>query len=160
MNNWLPYGVGAVGGLVLFFLGRLLWLDRANTKAKARAYDALITRVAAWDVRWATLSSDISPLWQTLQKKLGADLTHPDEPETDALIAKLLELNISNDERERLKLRLKQRIDGDDPKVSDSERASARIMLEVMGKVLEEAADTSALVDVKLIGTKDVQPPV
>lgn len=155
MNTWLPYIIGAACGLLVFFAVRLVWLDIIRTKAKATAYDELILRVQAWDVRWATLSADVSPLWATLQKKLSADLTHPDERfrGADVLLRKLEALTITAAEREQLTLILQQRTV--DETVSASERSSAKIMLEVMEKVLTEAADVSALVDIKLVGSKE-----
>jgi hypothetical protein len=153
--NVLPYIIGAAGGLAIFFVVRVLWLDRVNTKLKAKAYDELLKRVTDWDVRWATLSTDVSPLWATLQKKLSADLTHPEAKfhAADELFRKLEALTISATEREQLELVLRQRmVDAD---VSKEEQSSARIMLEVMDKVLEEAADPTVLTDVKLVGAKE-----
>src|SRR5207344_3449557 len=96
-----------------------------------------------------------SPLWATLQKKLSADLTHPEAKfhAADELFRKLEALTISATEREQLELVLRQRmVDAD---VSKEEQSSARIMIEVMDKVLEEAADPTMLTDVKLVGAKE-----
>jgi hypothetical protein len=155
--NFLPYLIGALGGLGIFFGIRLLWNDRANTKAKAKAYDELIKRVVEWDARWATLSSDVSPLFATLQKKLSADLTHPEEKfhAADELMRKLEALTITEPERQQLTLVLQQR--AVDETVSAIERSKAKIMLELMDLVLGEAADPAALVGVELVGTRPVE---
>lgn len=159
MTSWLPYIFGVLSALVLFFVCRWILALTRRVKARTAAFAKLEERVTAGDKRWETLSTEVRPLWATLQTKLGADLTdsadHFKEPRR--LVAKLEALTITKSEREQLELFMAQR--SMDESVPPRERLKAKIMPDIMELVLEEAEDTSALVDVKLVGTKETPTP-
>lgn len=96
------------------------------------------------------------PFWATLQTKLAADLLHPSPQfqEMDDLIKALENLTITDEQRVRLRDLLIERTTSSDPEVSTSEQSSAKIMLEAMDKVLEEAASSSPLTNIQMVGTK------
>lgn len=94
----------------------------------------------------ALMQKEFSPFWAVVQSKIAADLTHPSPQfaEMDKLLKKLEALDITDAERNRLNQLLSDRIQTNDPEVSEAEKKSAKIMIEVMEKVIIENIELAA----------------
>jgi hypothetical protein len=148
-----------LNSLAIFALGLLVTLSlrRSNTSASDKA--ALIAWQAKVDTQMAVLLTQVSPLWAAVQSKIAKDLTHPHKQfkEMDGLLEKLEALSITDEERVRLRDLLKERATSQDAEVNDEERASAKLMIGVMEKVLSEAADPAPVDTLMTVGTKNAE---
>ena len=125
-------------GTAATFAATAFWrnLDRAE-KARAKEKE----RVDKMESDLALLLSQFSPFWKSVESQIIKDLTHPSPQfkQMDDLLRKLEALTITPEERSRLIELLRERMVTSDPEVSPSERESAKIMITVMGKVVDEA---------------------
>ena len=105
-------------------------------------YFKITDRLLKLEIDMATVGTQISPLWAQVQAKIASELHHPNPnyAAMDRLLEKLEALTITGDERIALKLLLLKRSRDMSPEVSEDERKSAILMIQVMGKVLIEAA--------------------
>ena len=117
--------------------GLLVALFVAILAALARLY----ARIAEHDRQIAIMSTQVSPLWATVQKVISEELHHPHAQyaEMDLLLEKLEDLIITPTERQRLKILLQQRSEDMDSNITESQRKSAKLMIDVMDKVVQEA---------------------
>jgi len=106
----------------------LAFVVRLN--ARLNDFDKIITR----------LDTQVSPLWAQVQARISSDLHHPHPRyfEMDTLLEKLEALKISDTERDRLKVLLRERSVDMHEDISESQRQSAKIMSGVMDKVVLE----------------------
>lgn len=118
-----------------------------RAEAVEAGHDALIQEIKELHVELQTLKehyieikAQVVPMWTAVQARLIKDLTHPHPQfkKPDALLAKLLNLEITESERDQLNVMMDERIVSDDPEVSDDEKSSARILKDVMQKVVNE----------------------
>jgi hypothetical protein len=95
------------------------------------------------NVQMATISTQIAPFWAAVQTKIAKDLTHPSAQfqEMDQLLRDLESMKITPKGRQRLHTLLEERITTNDPEVSKDEKESARLMKNVMAKVIIESKD-------------------
>ena len=109
----------------------LAFVVRLN--GRLNEFDKVITR----------LDTQVSPLWAQVQARISSDLHHPHPRyfEMDILLEKLEALTITNDERERLKVLLRERSVDMHEDISESQRQSAKIMSGVMDKVVLESKE-------------------
>lgn len=145
-----------VNSAAIFALGLLVTfaLRRANTAVADKK--ALIEWQSRVDQQMAVLLTQVSPLWAAVQSKIAKDLTHPSAQfqEMDELLRQLEALTITDDGRTRLHDLLRERSTTQDPEVNDEERASAKLMIGIMEKVVAEAADPTPVEDLKVVGAK------
>jgi hypothetical protein len=148
----------------------IIWpiINSVGMLALATIVGAYLKRTASTDERLgkiegqiAVLGVQVSPLWAAVQSKIAKDLTHPSPQfqEMDELLRQLEALTIGDEDRERLEVLLVERMSSTDPEVSDDERASAKLMIGVMRKVLEEAASSAPLGQVQAIGIREAEEP-
>ena len=141
--NFNSVALVILGVALTAFIG---WWARSSTARKSRLKD-LEAEVAKLKLDAAVNETKITPLWAKVQKQLSEDLHHPHakDKEVDLLLEKLETAppTISIEETSRLKELLEHRATDMSSEITESERASARIMAVVMDKVLEETADTS-----------------
>ena len=92
------------------------------------------------------LQTQMAPLWARVQAKISADLHHDDPRlhETDTLIDRLQALTITEHERSRLKVLLKERSVDMHTDISPAERQKARVLIEVMDFVVTESLESNA----------------
>jgi hypothetical protein len=104
----------------------------------------IYSRIRSMEIKMAELSTQVSPLWAQVQSRIAKELHHPHirYKEMDLLLEKLeaKPLELSSDERARLKELLKHRSKDMHPDITMQQRSSAALMLGVMDKVLEETA--------------------
>lgn len=126
---------------VLLLLGWVFAIWQRRIKAKSDALEKVDERLASIENKLAELGVQVSPLWAAVQSKIAKDLTHPHAQfkEMDRLLRDLENLTISHEGRRRLGVLLEERIISQDPLVSDDEKMSARLMKDVMEKVIDEA---------------------
>lgn len=151
-----PYALDIIKTAAFFALGALLaYYIRRASKAEEEK-DKITDRLKKLE-DWV-LIADVTakPFWAAAQTKLVKDLTHPHErfKRPDRLLEKLEDLTITTEERVELHGILEERITTDDPEVNEAEKASAKIMLDIMDKVLKEAATDAPLTNVHLVGVK------
>jgi hypothetical protein len=98
-------------------------------------------RLAILTTNLATLSTKVGLFWTTVQARIANDLHHPHTQfaEMDHLLAKLVAGFLDDSERARLEVLIDERIISTDPEVSESERNSAKMMIDVMDKALKES---------------------
>lgn len=137
-------------------LGLLVTLALRRSSATIADKAALLAWQSKVDQQMAVLLTQVSPLWAAVQSKIAKDLTHPSIQfqEMDELLRRLEALTITDDERERLHDLLRERSTSQDPEVSEDERASAKLMIGIMEKVVAEAADPAPVGDLKVVGDK------
>ena len=92
-------------------------------------------------VKVAELSTQVSPLWASVQARIARDLHHPHPRyiEMDGLLEKLEALSITISERERLKILLLERSTDMHPDITEAQREKAKLMIQVMNIVVLEA---------------------
>ena len=140
-------------GAAFTFLATAFWKWRAQVQAdQAKEKERVDKLIAAQGERVDKLSEDMtlikmqfSPFWKTVESRIIADLTHPSPQfvEMDELLKKLELLTITEDERARLAVMLRERMHTSDPEVTPEERASAAVLLVVMDKVIAESAESN-----------------
>jgi hypothetical protein len=132
-----------IKGVVILAAGAMITLYFRRSASVSLEKKELLDRVNKMDSEISTMKTQISPLWSAVQAKIAADLTHPSPQfkRIDALLAKLLNLEITPKEREELHQGLIARSFSKDPEVSDRERLKAKVMLDVMELVLYEAQE-------------------
>jgi hypothetical protein len=126
-------------------------MDHAVTTLIVGVVIVILTAILAYTVRIndrqreqgediATLKTQISPLWQMVQAKITKDLHHPHPRylEMDTLLEKLDALTITDNERLRLKVLLKERAQDMHADITPEQRISAEILLPVMDRVVME----------------------
>jgi len=118
--------------------GLLVTLFASMLAAIARLY----ARIGEHDKQLAEMSTKVSPLWATVQKVISDELHHPHAQyaEMDTLLERLDNLTITTEERDRLKILLMQRSVDMDSDITESQRKSAKMMIDVMDKVVQEAS--------------------
>lgn len=115
-------------------------------------------------VAMSKLDTQVSPLWAKVQAQISADLhhPHPQYKEMDDLLEKLEAITITSEERARLEVLLVQRSHDMSPMISNSQRESAVIMIQVMKKVLREAeespVDAKGKVELVQMPSADAKP--
>lgn len=130
-------------GIVSTFLATWFW----KYKSKNDAYKVSIdNKLASLELQIVALNTQISPFWAAVQTKIAKDLTHPhiQFKEMDELLLELENLTITINGRARLLELINERIISIDPKVSQSEKNSAKIMKIVMEKVVTEANESAS----------------
>lgn len=92
------------------------------------------------------LKTQISPLWARVQAQIAADLhqPHPRYIEMDTLLERLEHLTITDAERARLKVLLVERSQDMHADISAGQRQNALLMIQIMDKVLIEAAEATS----------------
>jgi len=125
-------------GAALAFLAKWFWSVREDNAKKSHENDERIRQLEN-DVK--SLSDKVSPFWAAVQARISKDLHHPSPQfeEMDGLLHELSLLTITDEGRERLESLLRMRAVTDDPEVSSSEKDSAKLMMVVMRKTLEES---------------------
>jgi len=115
-------------------------------KSRTDELKELEQAIVAINSRLDILSTQVSPLWARVQSEIAGELHHPHPryAEMDTLLEKLEALLITEDERVRLKELLVQRSLDMHEDITDSQRASAKLMIGVMDKVLKETNDHAA----------------
>ena len=98
---------------------------------RMRDFETLVTQ----------LDTKVSPLWARVQTVIAQDLHHPLKQfaEMDKLLEELESLIISEEGRNRLKVLLIERSVDMDPIITNSQRESAKLMIHVMDKVVQES---------------------
>lgn len=132
-------------------------IDKKTAEAERKADNKELEEWrASVDRQMAVLLTQVSPLWAALQTKVAKDLTHPSEQfhEMDELLRRLEALTITDVERERLRVLLLERSTSQDPEVSEEERESAKLMIGIMKKVLDEAQNEAPVADLQVVGSK------
>ena len=133
--------VGGIGSLTVMLTVYVLRL-RTESLARSENNRAEIDKLTS-DVK--RLQDQVVPLYQGFQNILGDHLTHPSDEfkEADLKLASLRLFEITDDDRQRLTVLMKQRSVTDNPKVSDQEKNEALVMIAVMPLVVEERAQAA-----------------
>lgn len=150
-------------------MNSIIWpiVNSVGMLALATIVGAYLKRASSTDERLgkiesqlAVLGVQVSPLWAAVQSKIAKDLTHPSPQfqEMDELLRQLEALTITDADRTRLEVLLTERMTSTDPEVTDDERESAKLMIGVMRKVLEEAASPAPLGQIQAVGVREAEP--
>ena len=153
--NLNSYLLLAFGATVTFLVG--LWMRSSGVKNKR--IDDLEKDVNALKLQVAISDTKITPLWAKVQKQMSDEIHHPDaaNKETDDLIDKLENLEVTPTETARLKVLLHERANSTDPKVTARERSIAKIMPVIMDLVLEEAESDMEAAEVEQVASVPIQ---
>lgn len=137
-SGWFDKMVGPLIALGIGSLGTWFWFVRGG---KQRANDKLLAEVADLKSRMAMVDKIVEPLWTAAQKKLVDELTHFHTPELDALLVKLTNGTLTEEDTARMALLLEERVTTLNGTIDASERDAARILPAVIRKARAEAAD-------------------
>lgn len=164
MNPVLSATLGLLAGIILIGIGVVVTLilrrgergyskelkrtddDIQKDEEEGKSFRATLATIQAdihlMQTQIAVLTTQMSPLWSSVQSKIIAELHHPSKQfkEMDILMEQLEQLKITSDGTKRLKVLLLERSVDTSPEVSAEERASAILLLSVMDKVIDEAA--------------------
>ena len=134
-----------VGGMMVLTVVLILSVLRYRDESLKRA-EANRAKIEQLTTDMALMQKQFSPFWTMVQDNIAEHLTHPSQQfrEMDGLLKKLQTLDISDDERKRLIVLLRQRAVTSDLEVTEIEKESASIMLGVMRQVVTEATAQAA----------------
>jgi hypothetical protein len=126
-------------------VGLLVSMYLEARKSKSDEMKTLEASIVAINSRLDILATQVSPLWARVQSQIANELHHPNlrYAEMDKLLEKLESLDITSEERARLKELLLQRSVDTHSDIDDDQRSSALIMVSVMGKVLKETKEAA-----------------
>lgn len=133
-------------GAFLTFLTTYWFVVRkriSDSKAKADTdHEALLAKVNELTNKLALVESTVTPIASAFQAVLIAKLTHFHTPEMDALLVKLQQTTLTNNDRNRLTILLEQRIVELNGDIDTPEREAA-IMIPMVNRMVVAASISS-----------------
>jgi hypothetical protein len=154
---------------ILAFMATAYWFRRSardlemRTKASAlaAAEEKVRDRISDLEMKLSVLTAAVSPISTLMQSVFIKELTHFHTPELDALLVKIEENTLSEEEEPRLFSLLSERASALNGRIPESERDAAIMLPMIMKRVKAErgtAATEIKVVSVPCPSDKEKEP--